>query len=105
MYGQPALASLQAAGTIGSYGMTTTELHGGSEWSHLLWYAMPNLAAREAVDAAYGAAAKERGEEAQKEVMAKFAAAVDFGAHQDRILVVTHFGGGDGGNGDDAGDG
>jgi hypothetical protein len=103
-YGVPVLSELQAAGTIGSFGMSTAELHGGSDSSHLFWYSLPSLGAREAVDAAFEAAAEKRGAEAQGEVMAKFAAAVDFGAHHDRILLVTHLGGAASGEGDDSGE-
>ena len=97
---KPTLAKLQEAGTIGSFGMSGDEIHDGSGTGYMLWTQMPNLAARDAVDAAMEADAKERGKEAQMEMMKGFYAAVDFPAHHDRIVMVTHNGGGGGGEGE-----
>lgn len=96
---QPTLAELQAAGTIGAFGLAADEIHDGSGSNFLFWTALPNLAARDAVDAAMEADAKERGEEAQKKMMMDFYGAADFSAHADRIIMVTHSGGGGGGEG------
>lgn len=99
---QPTLAALQADGKIGAFGMAAAEVHDGSGPTAMLWTALPNLAARDAVDAAMEADAMKRGEEAQKQMMEKFASMVDFGGHHDRILLVTHNGGagtGEGGEG------
>ena len=97
---KPTMEKLQAEGKVGSSGMASTVMHDASNppavvfWTHL-----PNLAARDAIDAAGEAAEEARGEEAQKELMMKFASAVDFSGHNDRILLVTHWGG-DGGDGE-----
>ena len=97
---QPIYAELQAAGTIGAFGLAADEVHDGSGQTFLSWTALPNLAARDAVDAAMEAADKERGEEAQKAMMMDLMSAADFSAHSDRILLVTHSGGGGGGEGE-----
>jgi len=96
---QPTMAKLQAADVIYSFGLAETEVHDGSGPGVLTWTAMPNLAARDAIDAASDAAAEARGEDAQKELMMSFAATVDAAAHHDRIIMVTHYGGGNGGDG------
>jgi hypothetical protein len=94
---QPTLAKLQEAGTIGSFGLARTEVHdGATPSSFMFWTALPNLAAQDTTDAAFEAVDKERGEEAQKELMEQFASAVDLSGHHDRILMVTHLGGGGG---------
>jgi hypothetical protein len=101
----PVLSELQAAGTIGGFGLATSEVHGGTRGSHLFWYALPGLAAIDAVDAAFDAAAAGRSEEENKALMGKWMEALEWDAHHDRIIVVTHYGGGGGGEGEGGGDG
>ena len=92
-YVAPVMAKVMEAGKIDSWGVAVPEVHGSGGGSHVVWWGMPNLAAREAVVAAWGAAAKERGEEAQKAMMEEFAAAADLGSHHDRIMMVVYKGG------------
>ncbi len=95
---QPTMEELQAAGTIGAFGLAASEVHEGPA-NVMFWTAMPNLAAQDAIDAAFEVADKARGEEANKEMMKKFASAVDLGGHHDRLIMVVHNGGGGGGEG------
>ena len=53
----------------------------------------------DAINAAMEADAMERGEEAQMAMMKGFYEAVDFSAHDDRIIMVVHYGGGSAGDG------
>jgi hypothetical protein len=96
---QPTMEGLQAAGAVGGFGLAVSEVHDGSGPSAMFWTAMPNLAAQDAVDAAFDAADEARGEEANKEMMKKFASAVDLDDHHDRIIMVVHNGGGSAGDG------
>jgi len=98
-WGDPTMKKLLEAGAITGYGFATPAVHGGGNGTHILWYAMSNLAARDAVSAGFDAAAEARGPEAQKEAMTKFAETVDITAHHDRIFMIVHLGGG-GGDGD-----
>ena len=94
-YGQQTMDGLQTAGTIGAYGLGVTAVHDGvTPPSVLFWTALPNLAAKDAVDAAFEAADKARGEEATNKMMESFGSKVGFDGHHDRILLVTHNGGG-----------
>ena len=92
-YGKPVLGKLMEAGTIKSWGVAVPEVHGGAAGSHVMWWGMDSLAARDAVVAGMEAAAKERGEEGQKAAMKEWMAAVDMSAHHDRIMMVTYKGG------------
>ena len=90
---QPTLAEMQGAGKVGAFGLAAAEIHDGTGSQALFWSALPNLAAREAIDAAMAAAAAKRGEEAQKQLMESFNSLVDLPGHHDRLLLVTHYGG------------
>lgn len=92
-YGKPVMGKLMEAGTIKSWGVAVPEVHGGAADSHVMWWGMDALAARDAVWAGMEAAAKERGEEAQKAAMEEWMAAVDMSGHHDRIMMVTYKGG------------
>ncbi len=97
---KPTMDKLQAAGKINAFGLAVTTMHDGSERpSVMFWTGLPNLAGKSAIAAAMDAAAKERGEEAEMKVMESFMSKVDFGGHRDRILLVTHNGGGGAGEG------
>ena len=89
----PVMGQVMEAGKIDSWGLAVPEVHGAGGGSHVLWWAMPNLAARDEVVGAWMAAGKERGEEAQKAMMEEFGAAMDMGSHHDRIMVVIYKGG------------
>lgn len=103
-YAQPTMTKLQEAGTVGAFGIAATEIHDGkTPPSVAMWEVLPNLAARDAMDAAFEAAAKERGEEKEAELMKTFMSMVNMDGHHDRIFVITHLGGqggGEGGEGD-----
>ena len=92
-YGKPVMGKLMEAGTIKSWGVAVPEVHGGTAGSHVMWWGMDSLAARDALLAGFEAAAKERGEEAQKAAMEEWMAAVDMSGHHDRIMWVTYKGG------------
>ena len=96
-HASPVMAEVLAAGEIDSWGLAVPEVHGAGGGSHVMWWGMQSLAAREAVVSAWEASAKERGEEAQKAMMEEFAATVDMGSHHDRIMLVVYKGGSGGG--------
>ena len=100
----PIMAKLFEDGAIGSYGLASPTIHGGTQGTHAVWYGMSDLSAQDAVTAARAAAAEERGEEAQKAAMAALGEATDWPAHHDRIFMVIHLGGQGGSEGGDEGD-
>lgn len=82
----PIADELQAEGVIGAYGLTTPELHGNDDWTHRVWYALPDLGSLDklqtAIVAAFGPGQK-----------AQAAATFDPANHEDRILMILHWGG------------
>jgi len=102
-WGGPVLTQAQADGTIVAFGLYDHELHGDDDWTHVAWQMLPSLGARDAVRDAYDAAEEARGEEGQKALMERARAAFAEGGHTDRLLVITHLGGG-GGEAGDAGE-
>ncbi len=92
-HGVPVLKKLQDEDVIGGFGLYTAELHGDYSWSHVVWYMMPGLGARDAVREALEAAEAARSEEENKAMMERFEKVFVPEAHQDRILVLTHLGG------------
>ena len=99
-YAQPTMTKLQEAGTVGAFGIAVTEIHDGeTPHSVAMWEVLPNLGARDAMDAAFDAASKERGEEKEAELMKAFMSMVDMDRHHDRIIFITHLGGQSGGEG------
>lgn len=97
----PTMEKLKEAGDVLAYGLAVTVVHDGSTPpSVMVWTALPNLGSMDAMSAAMDAARKELGEEAQKERMKSFMSKVDLGGHHDRILLVTHNGGGGAGTGE-----
>lgn len=87
----PVYEGLVENGTIQNYGLHVPALHRGHGWTHMGWYMTQNLAARDAVDAAFDAA---MGPEEGARMMETF----EMGHHTDQILLVVHHkmgGGGD----------
>ena len=95
------LDGLQTDGTIGAYGLAGISVHDGvTPPSVVFWTTMPNLAALDTTEAAFEATDKARGEEATKELMKSFMSKIELEGHHDRLLVVTHYGGGGGEGGE-----
>ena len=92
-YAAPVMKKLQADGAVGGYGLYTSEIHGDHSWSHVAWYFMPGLGARDAVRKGFDAAEAARSEEENKALQEKFEGAFEAGSHSDRILLITHLGG------------
>jgi hypothetical protein len=83
---QPVYDTLLADGTITSFGLSTQELHGVGDWTHIGWYTMPDLGAIDTVGQAIDAAIT-------PELGAEIEPMMDFSAHWDQVLLITHLGG------------
>jgi hypothetical protein len=83
---QPVYQKLLAEGTITSFGLSTQELHGDADWTHIGWYTMSDLGAIDAAHAAMMAGVSE----AQ---MAEFLPMMEPEAHSDQVLLIVHLGG------------
>jgi hypothetical protein len=88
-YVAPILEPLHADGSIVSYGMYVQEIHGHPGWSHVMWYMASDLAARDAVAAAFAAAEDERSETLGELIEDAFEDYVDYDAHYDSIIRVV----------------
>ena len=85
-YLQPVYQRLLDDGTITSFGLSTQELHGVGDWTHIGWYTMSKLGAIDTVQAAVDAAFTE-------EMGAEIGPMMDPSAHWDQVLLIVHMGG------------
>jgi hypothetical protein len=85
-YLQPVYQKLLDDGVITSFGLSTQELHGVGDWTHIGWYTMSNLGSIDKVQAAVDAAITE-------EIGAKIGPMMDPSAHWDQVLLIVHLGG------------
>jgi len=85
-YLEPVYAELLADGTITSFGLSTQELHGVGDWTHIGWYTMANLGSIDKVQAATDAAFT-------PEMGAEIGPVMDQSAHWDQVLLIVHLGG------------
>ena len=83
---QPVYEKLLADGTITSFGLSTQEIHGVGDWTHIGWYTMSNLGSIDKVQAAVDAAFTE-------EMGAEIGPLMDPSAHWDQVLLIVHLGG------------
>ena len=83
---QPVYEKLLADGTVTSYGLSTQEIHGVGDWTHIGWYTMSNLGSIDTVQAAVDAAFTE-------EMAAEIGPMFDPSAHWDTVLLIVHMGG------------
>ncbi len=83
---QPVYEQLLADGTITSFGLSTQELHGVGDWTHLGWYTMANLGSIDTVQQAVDAVFTE-------ELGAEIGPMMDPSAHWDQVLLIVHLGG------------
>ena len=83
---QPVYEQLLADGTITGFGLSSQELHGVGDWTHIGWYTMPDLGAIDTVQDAVDAVLT-------PEMGAVVAPMMDFSAHWDQVLLIVHVGG------------
>jgi hypothetical protein len=83
---QPVYEKLLADGTITGFGLSTQEIHGVGDWTHIGWYTMSNLGSIDTVQAAVDAAFT-------KEMGAEIGPMMDPSAHWDQVLLIVHLGG------------
>lgn len=83
---QPVYEKLLADGTITSFGLSSQELHGAGDWTHIGWYTMSNLGSIDKAQAAFDAAFTE-------EMGAEIGPLMDPSAHWDQVLLIVHLGG------------
>ena len=83
---QPVYEKLLVDGTITSFGLSTQELHGVGDWTHLGWYTMANLGSIDTVQQAVDAVFTE-------EMGAEIGPMMDPSAHWDQVLLIVHLGG------------
>jgi hypothetical protein len=83
---QPVYEKLLADGTITSIGLSTQEIHGVGDWTHIGWYTMSNLGSIDKVEAAVDGAFTE-------EMVAEIGPLMDQSAHWDQVLLIVHIGG------------
>ena len=84
---QPVYENLLADGTITSFGLSTQEIHGVGDWTHIGWYTMSNLGSIDTVQQAVDAAAF------TEEMGAEIGPMMDRSAHWDQVLLIAHLGG------------
>ena len=89
-YVAPVFDKMVADGTVISYGLETAEVHRGEDWSYMTWWKSSNLAARDAVDAAFDAADAARSEAERKARRESAQENMDWSGHSDQVLVVIH---------------
>jgi len=83
---QPVYQKLLDEGVITSFGLSTQEIHGVGDWTHIGWYTMANLGSIDTVQAATDAAFT-------PEMGAKISPMMDPSAHWDQVLLIVHLGG------------
>jgi hypothetical protein len=83
---RPVYQKLLDDGTITSFGLSTQELHGVGDWTHLGWYTMSKLGSIDTVQAAVDAAFT-------PEMGAEIGSLMDRSAHWDQVLLIVHLGG------------
>jgi len=94
----PVYEQLVADGKIFNYGLHVPTVHLGESWTHMGWYWSADLAARDAVSAAFDAAEEARSEDENKGIGERWAETFNPEGHTDQILmVVHHYAGGGGG--------
>jgi hypothetical protein len=93
----PVYDGLMADGSIIGYGLAVPAIHRDGGADRMNWYSSANLAARDAVSAAFDAAGDERSEEENKALGERWMSTFEDG-HTDQILLVIHHysGAGDG---------
>jgi len=89
-YVVPVYDKLVADGTVISYGLETPEVHRGEGWDFMSWWKSSDLAARDAVDAAFDAANAARSEAERKAMRESSRENMDWSGHADQVLVVVH---------------
>jgi hypothetical protein len=85
-YLQPVYEKLLDEGAITSFGLSTQEIHGVGDWTHIGWYTMSDLGSIDKVQAATDAAFTE-------EMGAEIGPMMDPSAHWDQVLLIVHLGG------------
>jgi hypothetical protein len=83
---QPIYQKLLDDGVITGYGLSTQEIHGVGDWTHIGWYTMADLGAIDKVQAATENALSE-------EEAAAIGPMMDPSAHWDQVLLIVHLGG------------
>jgi hypothetical protein len=83
---QPVYQKLLDDGVITSFGLSTQEIHGVGDWTHIGWYTMANLGSIDKVQAATDAAFT-------PEMGAEIGPMMDPSAHWDQVLLIVHLGG------------
>jgi hypothetical protein len=81
---------LVADGTILNYGLHVPAIHRGEGWTHMGWYGTNDLAARDAVSAAFDAAEAARSEEENAAIGERWSSIFEPGGHSDQVLLVIH---------------
>jgi hypothetical protein len=89
--GTPVFDKLIAEGKIIDYGLEAVDIHRGQDWDYMTWYSSKDLAARDAVDAAFDAAWAARSEEESEALRQRFMDDRDWSGHSDQILLVVHY--------------
>jgi hypothetical protein len=85
-YFQPVYQKLLDEGVITSFGLSTQEIHGVGDWTHIGWYTMSDLGAIDKVQAATDGVVTE-------EIGAEIGPMMDPSAHWDQVLLIVHVGG------------
>jgi len=80
----PVVDRLVEDGTMTSYGVYSPDLHLDVDWTHRLWYGLPNLGSIQTMQQAFAAAA---GPEFQSWAESIFEAR----GHYDKVLMILHF--------------
>ena len=81
----PTIGGLQESGDMGAMGMYTSELHGTTDASHTIWYALPSLGAVDKMQAAFA-------EAGSSAVNAWAQSVFDLDTHYDQIWLILHLG-------------
>jgi len=89
--GTPVFDKLITEGKVIDYGLEAIDIHRGQNWNYMTWYTSKDLAARDAVDAAFDAAWAARSEEESKALGQRFQDDRDWSGHSDQILLVLHY--------------
>ena len=90
-YAKPVLEKASADGAIGTFGVDTQEIHGDHSWTHLVWYEMPGLGARDAVEAGWAAHAASLDDAGRKAMREAMDGAIVPETHWDEIVAVLHY--------------
>lgn len=88
--GAPVFDKLVADGTVINYGLHTPAVNRGENWTHMTWYMSSDLATRDAVNAAFDAAAEARSDAENEAFQKRWMETLDPEGHVDQILMVIH---------------